>query len=154
MGRYQPLSSVNSFLSHAPQLSGANSVSLFTLLLLLFLFIFFFTLLRVFPRLLSNHHAGRYGEWERGGWGVAASFGSQFWEPSFTFGGQKLLIAVTFFCSLTWHERFSLHTSLSHESGSDVLIQEPVEQRLQMHRVGLSAFTHGADRRTTSGCRG
>jgi len=27
--------------------------------------------------------------------GVAASTGSQFWEPSFTFGGQKLLIAVT-----------------------------------------------------------
>ena len=28
--------------------------------------------------------------------GVAASAGSQFWEPSFTFGGQKLLMAVTF----------------------------------------------------------
>ena len=28
--------------------------------------------------------------------GVAASAGSQFWEPSFTFGGQKFLMAVTF----------------------------------------------------------
>ena len=45
MGRYQPLSSVNSFLSHAPQLSGANSVSLFTLLLLLFFFLTLFFLL-------------------------------------------------------------------------------------------------------------
>ena len=32
----------------------------------------------------------------RGVGGVAASVGSQFWEPSFTFGGQKLLKAVTF----------------------------------------------------------
>ena len=31
------------------------------------------------------------------GGGVAASAGSQFWEPSFTFGGQKLLRAVPFF---------------------------------------------------------
>ena len=29
-------------------------------------------------------------------WGVAASAGSQFWEPSFTFGGKKLLMTVTF----------------------------------------------------------
>ena len=28
--------------------------------------------------------------------GMAASAGSQFWEPSFTFGGQKSLIVVTF----------------------------------------------------------
>ena len=42
MGRYKPLGSLNSFLSYAPQLSGANSVSLFTLLL-------------AFPQLLSNH---------------------------------------------------------------------------------------------------
>ena len=28
-------------------------------------------------------------------WGVAASAGSQFWKPSFTFGGQKSLMAVT-----------------------------------------------------------
>ena len=35
------------------------------------------------------------GEREAGG-GGAASVGSQFWEPSFTFGGQKLLKAVMF----------------------------------------------------------
>ena len=29
-------------------------------------------------------------------WAGAASVGSQFWEASFTFGGQKLLMAVTF----------------------------------------------------------
>ena len=29
-----------------------------------------------------------------GGW--QASAGSQFWEPSFTFGGQKLLMAMIF----------------------------------------------------------
>ena len=28
--------------------------------------------------------------------GVAASAASQFWKPSFTFGGQKSLMAVTF----------------------------------------------------------
>ena len=29
-------------------------------------------------------------------WGVAGSAGLQFWGPSFTFGGQKSLVAVTF----------------------------------------------------------
>ena len=29
-------------------------------------------------------------------WGAAASPGLQFWKPSFTFGGQKSLMAVTF----------------------------------------------------------
>ena len=33
---------------------------------------------------------------EQSPWGVEACIGSQFWEPSFTFGGQKLLMAVTF----------------------------------------------------------
>jgi len=33
---------------------------------------------------------------QRSPWEVAASIGSQFWEPSFTFGGQKLMVAVTF----------------------------------------------------------
>ena len=45
MGRFKSLGSLNSFLSYAPQLSGANSVSLFTLLL-------------AFPQLLSNHPGG------------------------------------------------------------------------------------------------
>ena len=74
MGRCKPLGSLYSLISYAPQLSGANPVSLFTLLL-------------AFPQFLSNHHGG---EW------VAASAGLQFEEASFTFGGQKSLIAVTF----------------------------------------------------------
>ena len=63
----------DSFLSYAPQLSGGQSL---------------FISLRAFPQLFSNHH---------GGWGVAACAGLQFGEPSFTFGGQKSLMAVTFF---------------------------------------------------------
>ena len=35
--------------------------------------------------------------------GLAASSGSQFWEPSFTFGGQKSLMAVTFL--IYWYGR-------------------------------------------------
>ena len=65
VGRCKPLGSMNSFLSYAPQLSGANPVSLFTLrsgpsgrwLLL------------AFPQLLSNHH----GVWQRP---LDLSFGS------------------------------------------------------------------------------
>ena len=38
-----------------------------------------------FSQLLSSHLEG-----------VAASVRSQFWEPSFTFGGQKLLMAMPF----------------------------------------------------------
>ena len=72
MGRCKPLGSLNSFVSYAPQLSEASPISLFTLLL-------------GFPQLFSNHHAK-----------VAAFPGSQFGEPSFTFGGQKSLMAVTF----------------------------------------------------------
>ena len=65
VGRCKPLGSMNSFLSYAPQLSGANPVSLFTLrsgpsgrwLLL------------AFPQLPSNHH----GVWQRP---LDLSFGS------------------------------------------------------------------------------
>ena len=64
--------SVNSFLSYALELSGANPVSLFTLLLVL-------------PQILSSHHGG-----------VAASARSQFWEFSSTFGVLKSLMTVTF----------------------------------------------------------
>ena len=53
MAKYKPLGSLNSFLSYAPQLSGASLVSLFTLLL-------------AFPQILSNH-------WGEGG--LAASDG-------------------------------------------------------------------------------
>ena len=45
MGRCKPLGSLYSLISYAPQLSGANPVSLFTLLL-------------AFPQFLSNHHGG------------------------------------------------------------------------------------------------
>ena len=33
---------------------------------------------------------------QQSSWGMAASDGSQFWGPSFTFGGQKPLMTVTF----------------------------------------------------------
>ena len=45
MAKYKPLGSLNSFLSYAPQLSGANLVSLFALL-------------HAFPQILSNHCGG------------------------------------------------------------------------------------------------
>ena len=60
MGRWKPLGSPKSFLSYAPELSGANPVSLFILLLSL-------------PQLLSNHLGV-----------VAACAGSQFGELSLT----------------------------------------------------------------------
>ena len=72
MEGWKLLGSPNSFLSYAPQLSGANPVSLFTLFL-------------AFPQLLSNHR-----------WGGSTSAESQFWASSFTFGGQKSLMAVKF----------------------------------------------------------
>ena len=56
MGRCKSLESLNSFLSYAPQLPGANLVSLFILLL-------------AFPQLLSNHHR----EWQHP---LDPSFGS------------------------------------------------------------------------------
>ena len=56
MGRCKPLGSLNSFLSYASQLSGANPVFLLTLLL-------------AFPQLLSNHHR----EWQHP---LDPSFGS------------------------------------------------------------------------------
>ena len=39
--------------------------------------------------------------------GVAASTGSQFWEPSFTFEGQRSLMALTFF--VYWYGRRYFH---------------------------------------------
>ena len=79
MGRCKPLGSLNPFLSYAPQLSGANPVFLFPLFL-------------AFP----------WTPQESPLWGgevvvVAISAGSvlrAFWEPSFTFGRQELLMAV------------------------------------------------------------
>ena len=62
----------------------------------------FFTLVLAFPQLLSNL------------WALVASAGSQFWEPSFTFGGQKSLMAVTFL--VYWHGRRYFHfTQVTHK---------------------------------------
>ena len=103
MGRFKPLGSLNSLLSYVPQLSGPNPVSLFTLssgscgrwLPL------------VLPQLLSNHHGGWItmaggSPWRvdhHGRWITMAGGGIcwiELWEPAFTFGGQKLLMAVAF----------------------------------------------------------
>jgi len=73
MGRCKPLGSLNSFLAYVPQLSGADPVFLFSLRIGI-------SLLLAFPQLLS----------------YPASTGLQFWEPLFTSGAQKLLLAVTF----------------------------------------------------------
>ena len=78
VGRCKPLGWLSSFLSYVPQLSGAKSCVLVPL-----------------------------KEWQMAAscipqapqqspWGVAAYAGSQFWEPSFTFGGQKSLRGVPF----------------------------------------------------------
>ena len=48
-----------------------------------------------FPQLLSNHH---------GGWQHPLD---QFWEPSFTYGDQKSLMAVTFL--VYWYGRRYFH---------------------------------------------
>ena len=67
--------------------------------------VFLFTLKRgrwlllTFPQLLSNH---------RGGWQHLLDL--RFREPLFTFGGQKSLMAVTFFCLLIWQDKFSFYT--------------------------------------------
>ena len=84
MGRCKPLDSLNSILSYAAQLSGANPVSLSTLRSSRWL-------LLAFPLLLSNHH---------GGWQHPLD---QLWEPSFTTGGQKSLMSVTFL--VYWYGR-------------------------------------------------
>ena len=50
-------------------------------------------------------------------WGLVASAGSQFWEPSFTFGGQKSLMAVTFL--VYWHGKRRFHfTQVTHKNGN------------------------------------
>ena len=67
MGRCKPQGSLNSFLSYAPQLPEANPV-------------FFFTLLP---------NAGMHPSSSAINSGIAVPNGLQFWEPSFTFGGQK-----------------------------------------------------------------
>ena len=90
LGRCNPLDSLDSILPYAAQLSGTNPVSLFTLrggrwLLLAFPSSSAITMV-----------AG----------GVAASPGS-VWEPSFTTGDQKSLMAVTFL--VYWYGRRYFH---------------------------------------------
>ena len=46
-------------------------------------------------------------------WWLAASGGSQFWEASFTFEGQKSLMSVTFL--IYWHGRRYFHFTVSCE---------------------------------------
>ena len=70
-GRCKPLGSLNSFLSSAPQRSGANPVSWLTLLLAL-------------SQLLSSTHGRCHHPLD------------STREPSFTFGDQKLLMTVKF----------------------------------------------------------
>ena len=97
MRRSKPLYSLNSFLSYAHQLSGANPVSLFTLLL-------------AFCQLLSN-----WGGGTRGG-GPTTSTGSHrsqlvlgalihLWRPEIADG-------CFISCLLIWQEIFSFHSML------------------------------------------
>ena len=70
MRRCKPVDSLNSLFSYAPQLSGQSCF-------------------------LAHLAACILPAPQQSPWGLAASAGSQFWEPLFTFGGQKLLMAVT-----------------------------------------------------------
>lgn len=89
-GRRKPLGSLNSFLSYAPQLSGANPVFLLTL--------------RSDRWLFLHSPASAITVLS----GVPA--GSPFWGTLFTFGGQKLLMALTFF--VNWYGRRYFHFTL------------------------------------------
>ena len=80
MGRCKPLGSLNSFLSYAPHLSGANPVSLFSLLLAFSELL----LLPAFLQLLSNLC------------GVGQHPVDEVLGGLIHTGGQKLLMAVTF----------------------------------------------------------
>ena len=79
VGRCKPLDLLNSFLSYAPQQSGASPVSLFILLL-------------AFPQVLCNHK-----------WHPL----NQFWEHSFIFG--EITDGCDISHLLIWQEIFSLH---------------------------------------------
>ena len=89
LGRCKPLDSLDSFLPHTAPPSGANPGSLFTLWSGRWL-------------LIASPSSSAITTQ-----GVAASPRSQFWEPSFTFEGQKLLMAVTFL--VYWYGRRYFH---------------------------------------------
>jgi len=86
MGKCKPLDSLNSFLSSGTQLSGARSCFLVHLA----------SCIPLTP--------------QQSLWRVVASFGSQFREPSITFGGQKLLIAVILL--VYWYDRRYFHFTI------------------------------------------
>ena len=86
MGKCKPLDSLNSFLSFGTQLSGAKSYFLVHLA----------SCISLTPQQLP--------------WTVAASFESQFREPSITFGGQKLLIAGILL--VYWYDRRYFHFTI------------------------------------------
>ena len=75
-------------------------------------------------------------------WGVTTSVGSQFGEPSFTYGGQTLLMAVTFlvywygrkYFHFTWSYLTNVHVFLVH---SRVRLCDPVDWS------PLSSSVHG-----------
>ena len=64
-------------------------------------------------------------------WVVAASPGWKFWEPSFTFGGQKSRMAVTFLVYQYWQEIFSFH--------SPICLSLPFS--LHLHRTNDCSFS-------------
>ena len=97
MGKCQPLGSLNSFLSYAPQLSGAKFSSLFILRSGRWL-------LLVFPQLLSNHLVG-----------LVASAGSRalcsiLGSPHSPLDARKHCDVS---CPLVWQEVFSFLTCRS-----------------------------------------
>ena len=90
MQRCKPLDSLNSILSYAYQLSGANPVPLFTLRNGRWL-------LLAFSQLLSNHH----GEWQHPDIIVLGAF-IYIWRPEITDG-------CDISCLLIWQQIFSFH---------------------------------------------
>ena len=89
MGRCKPLGPLNSLLSYATQLSGTQ-------------FCFLVHLKEWQMAASCNPLASQQSPWR-----VAASAGSQFGEPSLTFGDQKSLMAVTFL--VYWYGRRYFH---------------------------------------------
>ena len=86
MVRFKLLDSLNTFLLYAPQLFGANPVSLFTLLL-------------AFPQLLSNHYGGGSIHW------------MAVWGALIHTGRPEIADGCYISCWLIWQEIFSFHIS-------------------------------------------
>ena len=100
MRRCKNLGSLNSFLSYAPQLSGANPVSLFTLLL-------------AFPQLLSNQLASGIICWIID------------WEAHIHIWRLEIAFGCDISCLLIWQETFSfLTTKPARVIGQKLLFSE------------------------------